>query len=434
MKEAILNRKQAPVIRRPDSIYFPSAEQAKLDNGAAVYLIPGGTQDIVHIEIVFPAGKWQQGKPEVAAATAHLLMEGTHKRSARQIAERLDGLGAHLKAQAGTDQGKIIFSGLNKQLEAGLQLIREILLEPLFPEIELEKHIRASVQELEVLQTQREWLASRRFSEMLYGEKHPYGLTGEKSELEVLTKEDILHFYEKQYRLTYARIYVAGKVSAETHLLLNKYLGDILPAHEPLPEWDYPVHSSAKRIDQIQVDDSSQCSILIGKRIPVMKHEDAPGIFILNALLGGFFGSRLMKKLREEAGYTYNVYSMVTDLEHDSYFFISTEVGKHVLEPAKKEIYLAIRRLQEELVSEEELNLLTNYLLGDMMVSMDGPFNQLREFEDIVSCGLAADYFPNFAATIRDMSAKRLQELAIKYLDRESLFEVTAGQLNNLNE
>ena len=429
-----INRKMGPASRRPEVLHFPNVEKTQLNNGAQLYLIPGGTQEIVHLEIVFPAGKWHQAKPEVASATAHLLMDGTATQSRRKIAEFIDGIGGHLKTRSGTDQGKLLFSGLKKELEAALQLMREILTAPSFPEAELQKYLRRSVQELKMLETQREWLASRKFSEMLYGLEHPYGLSEDAEQIKMVTRNQVVDFYQSQYQMSQAIMYAAGRVDQKTVELINKYLGDILSESVgALNNPSFLILPQAEKKAFIEVEGASQCSIILGKRVPTLQQEDSAGLFVLNALLGGFFGSRLMQRLREEQGYTYNIYSMITDLEKDSYLYISTEVGAEVAEDSLKEIYKAIERLQEELMAPAELNLLINYLLGDLMVSMDGPFNQLRQLEDFISCGVKADYFDNFAATIRDMNAQQLQDLARKYLQPDSMYEVLAGKLPNIN-
>lgn len=432
-----INRKLGPASRRPDVLLFPKVEQYQLDNGAQLYLVPGGTQEILHLEMVFPAGKWYQKQPEVAAATAHLLMDGTTTQSRKQIAEIIDGLGAHLKTRSGTDQGKLLFSGLKKEFEPALRLIRSLLTEPAFPEARLQKYLRGSVQDLKMLETQREWLASRKFSEMVYGTEHPYGLTAEAEQIKKVSRDQVLEFYNSQYRMPQAILYAAGRVDKDTVALINKYLGDILSDNTtPFVDGksDFCIVPQEDRKARIEVEGASQCSIILGKRVPIMQHEDSAGLFVLNALLGGFFGSRLMKKLREEEGYTYNIYSMITDLEKDSYLYISTEVGADVAQESLKEIYKVIERLQGELLLAEELNLLINYLLGDLMVSMDGPFNQLRQLEDLISCGVKADYFDNFAATIRNMNASTLRELARKYLQTDTFYEVLAGKFSSINE
>lgn len=157
-------------------------------------------------------------------------------------------------------------------------------------------------------------------------------------------------------------------------------------------------------------------------------HPDYPGLAVLNTLLGGYFGSRLMSNIREDKGYTYGIGSaMVSNREH-GYFFISTEVGADVTAPAIEEIHKELYLLQQEPAGEEELGMVRNYMLGSFLKSIDGPFSLIDRYKSLMLSGLDYSYYDRFLKTVSGITADELQALASKYLKRDDLYELVVGQ------
>jgi predicted Zn-dependent peptidase len=135
-----------------------------------------------------------------------------------------------------------------------------------------------------------------------------------------------------------------------------------------------------------------------------------------------------MSNIREEKGYTYGIGSGIVSLKNSGYFFISTEVGVDVCQNAIDEIYFEMQRLREELISEEELSLVKNYLLGSFLRGIDGPFAMADRFKGIMEYGLGYDYYDNYIATIRTVSSSQLRDLANVYFDKQSMIELVVGK------
>ena len=135
-----------------------------------------------------------------------------------------------------------------------------------------------------------------------------------------------------------------------------------------------------------------------------------------------------MANIREDKGYTYGIGSGVVSMKQTGYFVISTEVGVDVTNDALKEIYFEIKRLREELVSEDELSLVKNYLLGTFIRSADGPFELANKFKGIYEYGLGYDYYTRYIESIKSITSKRLKELANTYLQEKDLIELTVGK------
>jgi zinc protease len=144
----------------------------------------------------------------------------------------------------------------------------------------------------------------------------------------------------------------------------------------------------------------------------------------LNALFGGFFGSRLMSNIREDKGYTYGIHSYLLNHVHESGWMISTEAGKDVCEATIAEVYKEMKDLREELVDEEELLLVRNYMMGSLLGDLDGPFQIISRWKNIVLNNLTEQYFYDSIHTIKTISAEELQALAEKYLQPEDFYEL----------
>ena len=183
-----------------------------------------------------------------------------------------------------------------------------------------------------------------------------------------------------------------------------------------------PVHKFVEK------EGAVQNAIRIGKRLINRTNPDYPKLTVLNTILGGYFGSRLMTNIREEKGYTYGIGSGLVSLSQGGYFFITTDVGAAVYEDAVKEIYHEIVKLQEELIPENELSLVRNYLLGSFQRSIDGPFALAERFKSILLSGLGYNYFENYLTVIKNITSEELKTLAQTYLLTSEMTEVIVGK------
>ena len=145
---------------------------------------------------------------------------------------------------------------------------------------------------------------------------------------------------------------------------------------------------------------------------------------VLNTVFGGFFGSRLMANIREEKGYTYGIYSYLQNHVQQSAWIISTEAGKEVCEATLSEVYKEMQILRDELIPEDELSLVRNYMIGGILGDLDGPFHIIAKWKNIILNNLDASYFYDSVDTIKKIKASELQELANKYLDPERFYEL----------
>ena len=425
----MLDRKTPPLIH--DAIEFdyklPPIQSQKLDNGVPFYWLNAGVQEVVEVDLVFPAGIWQEQKPAVALSTGALLKNGTSAHTAHQINESLEFYGANLRVNTGDDYCIVSLYSLTKDLPNLLPILREILTDSLFPEDELSIHKQNSIQRLLVSLRQCEFVANQKIDALMYGEAHPYGRYSKVEKISDLSREDLLEFYKKQFGFSDARIFMAGRIGDSEVELINTVFGAI-PLNPQGSAPDNQVFStpgpSLMKHREINDPNGVQAAIRIGRLFPNRQHPDFPKMVMLNTLFGGYFGSRLMSNIREEKGYTYGIYSSLQPQIHSGSLTIHTEVGRDVMEAAVTEIYKEMEILCSTPAEADELLLVKNYLLGGLLGDLDGPFQILQRWRTLILNGLDEAHFNNNIQIYKNITVEEIQALAQQYFQPQDFYEI----------
>ena len=422
-----MNRKIAPAIK--DAIDYKLElkpyQHFSLDNGVPVYSINAGAQEVVQIEMVFYAGNTFEQQKGVAAATNFLLKNGTGSRTAFQINEAFEYYGAYCNRACYNETAVITLHTLSKHLEKLLPVMQDMLTDSIFPEQELDIYLQNSRQRLKVNLQKAEFVAGRLIDCYLFGDKHPYGVYTHLEDLDNIHLEDIKKFYQQYYLKGQLVIFVAGKVPDELPKLLNEYFGKFAVTKPTGSIPDIKANPATEKKYRIQNDaEAVQGAIRIASNFPNRHHPDFKKAIILNNVFGGFFGSRLMSNIREEKGYTYGIHSYLQNHMQQSAWVISTEAGKDVCEPTIEEVYKEMKRLREEQIGEEELLLVRNFMIGGLLGDLDGPFQVIGKWKNIILNNLDESYFYDSIHEIKTISAVELQEIANKYLLPEKFYEL----------
>ena len=419
------DRKQAPEI--VDAVNFDlklkAADKFILDNGVEVYAVDAGAEEVLSLEWVFFAGNWHEEQDLVAATTNFLLRNGTSKKTAFQINEHFEYYGSYLNRTCHSETATITLHCLTKKIKDVLPSVRELITDSVMPQEELDIYKQNMKQRLKVSLKKSNFVAGRLIDVYLYGEKHPYGKFSREEDFDALNREQLLEFYKKYYQQGKPIIFVAGKLPADLESLLNKNFGDL--PFNTVETKIIIIEPSIEKKFRITNDEAGvQGSIRMARPFPNRHHPDFMKAQVLNALFGGFFGSRLMSNIREDKGYTYGIHSQLQNHMHDSAWLVSTEAGKDVCEATITEVYKEMKDLREELVDDEELLLVRNYLMGGILGDLDGPFHIIARWKNIVLHNLTEQYFYDSINTIKTISAEELQALAKKYLQPEDFYEL----------
>ncbi|PRY10445.1 putative Zn-dependent peptidase [Pontibacter ummariensis] len=427
----MLDRTKAPETYEIDAVNLQVAEVAHLDNGARLHYIKSETQPVIRLDFVFKAGKWYEDKTGESDLAAKMLFEGTVNHTAKQIADKVAFYGASFENNHGYDRSEFTLYCLSKYVKELLPLVLDVLQHPTFPEEEFNLLKRRTLQNLKVQRQKNSYLATHSFTKQIYGGEHPYIFGFDEGSLEDLTKEDLEDFYKTRYNTQGLEIFVCGAVEEDLQRHLEEEVNQLQlteTARSNSSAKSVKFEGAAEREQLVLMADSLQSSIRIGKRFPRIGHEDYHKLKVLNEILGGYFGSRLMRNIREDKGYTYGIYSVISPKEKDSLFYIGTDVNYAVTENTISEVLKEIRQLQTEEVPEEELSTVKNYMLGKFLNDINTIFDQCDRYKRIVLFDLEQEHYNNFVTTVRTITAPELKQLAQQYLSVQEFYTSIAGR------
>ncbi len=422
----MLNRTIAPPLREITNLHLPKPEIIHLDNGIPVYIIRMGTQPVMKMELVFQAGRWKEDDKLVSRATSQLFKEGTTTKSGAEIAEIVDFYGGSISFPASLDTSNLVLYCMTKHFDKLLPLVDDLLTSPAFKEEDLAKFKRRSLQHLKIDTGKTDVIAYRKITEAIFGKHHPYGYNSQPKLFDNLHQESIVEHFQKHYRAGNLKIFLSGYPTEDVLEQLNKTLGRNLQSGSTEPNASVLTPFPKQKI-HLPKQNSLQSAIRIGSKLFNRNHEDYKDFFVLNNILGGYFGARLMTNLREDKGYTYGVYSSIEPMIYDGYFSVSTEVARGSASDAVKEIYGEFKKLRDEPIGDEELQMVRNYLLGYLLTGLDGPFNVAELIKTFALEDVPSNYYDDFVHNLNTITPERIQALANKYLVEEKMYEVIVG-------
>jgi len=423
----MLNRQFAPGIK--DAIEFnlelKPYQKYQLRNGVNVYAVDAGAEEVIQLEIVFYAGNWYEEKNLVAASTNHVLKNGTTAKSAFAINDHFEYYGSYLNRNCYNETSTITLHSLSKHVPALLPVVRELITDSVFPQEELDIFKQNMKQKLEVSLKKCDFVANRLIDDYLFGHQHPYGRYSSTVAYDALQREELKQYFDRYYINGHAVIFVAGKIPEGFFKDLDQFFGDLPLNTTPLPVIHHPIESSEEKKFRIMNDNNGvQGAIRMARHFPNRHHPDFPKAQVLNNIFGGFFGSRLMTNIREDKGYTYGIHSYLQNHLHNSAWMVSTEAGREVCEATITEVYKEMEMLRNEKVDDEELLLVKNYMMGSVLGELDGPFQIIARWKNIILNNLDENYFANSIQAIKSITAVELQELADKYFQPREFYEL----------
>lgn len=423
----MLNRTIQPDVNPIERIDYVKAEKRMLSNGIPVFFINGGTQDVVKLDFVFEAGTWFQKSNMIASLCNSMLEEGSENYQASEIAEKYDFYGAYIQLVADQNQGFVSVVSLGKYLPEILEVTEDLLKRSVFPQYELDVLVAKSRQKFQLENEKVHTLCQKKFTQVLFGESHPYALSNKLEDFNHISRDEIIAFYKSYYHSGNCHIIVAGLIDETVLELLETHFGGTDWQQNPFESLAFEISSDPQKYHHVEKVNGSQSAIRIGNFWVPKTHPDFHALSILITIFGGYFGSRLNINIREEKGYTYGIGSFILNFKHADYMVIGTEVGNEYIEPTLKEISLEMCRLQTELISVNELETVRSYLLGEFLRDFDGPFALAGSFKAINDFDLDYSFYDDYLQVLRNITSEELKILAQQYLNPNDFNTVVAG-------
>lgn len=427
----MLDRTKAPDTYEIDAITLQVAEVTNLSNGARLHVIKSETQPVIRLDFVFKAGKWFEEKTGESDLAVKMLFEGTLNHTAKQVADKIAFYGASFDNNHGYDRTEFTLYCLSKYVSDLLPLVLDVLQNPVFPDEEYTLLKLRTIQNVKVQRQKNSYLATHSFTKQLFGEEHPYVFGFYDGALEALTKEDLQQFYKNRFLTQEMEVFACGAIDVPMQRYFEHEIQQLnlqpSKASYITAQKETAVQAAAKS-NLVLMEDSLQSSIRMGRRFPHIKEKDYLPLLVLNEIFGGYFGSRLMRNIREDKGYTYGIYSVISSKEQDSMFYIGTDVNYAVTDKTIEEIVKEIKLLQEQEVPEEELKTVKSYMLGKFLNDINTIFEQCDRYKKIVLYELPQSHYTDFVTTIRTATSAELIELAQRYLQPNDLYTAVAGR------
>ena len=413
---------------QPRDFVLPAKETFTLDNGLKVTLVQYGNVPKVNASFVIRGGNINESETEIwlADLTADYLKEGTRTRTAKEIAESAAQIGGWINAASGLDQITVSGESLAEYAPDLVTLLADVLMNPGFPDTELERLKNNFLRNLQVQKSQPQSLAQEQFHKVLYAD-HPYGRVFPTEDMiKGYSVDQVKKFYQANFGARRTHVYIVGmfdteKVKSTIQKNLNTWnQGE--PFNGALPK---PL--SERMIYMVDRTGSTQSTIILGLPVIDPTSSDYIPLVVTDAILGGAFTSRITSNIREDKGYTYSPFSQVSVHFRDAYWAENASVGVDVTGASLKEIFYEIDRMQKEPPSEKELKGVQNYLAGIFVLrnsSRNGIIGQLS-FMDLH--GLDDTYLSSYVKKVYQLTPAEVQQMVRTYLLPDKMTIVIVG-------
>ena len=428
-----VDRSKLPEPATPRPIEIGDYDSFTLKNGLTVFVIQNNKLPRVTYRLQIDREPIMEGdKVGMLGMVGGLMRRGTTTRTKEQLDEEVDFLGASLSAGSSA----VFASGLSKYSEKVLELMADMVLNPTFPEEELEKIRTQELSGIAQVKDDPDAISDNLSTALVYGNDHPYGEITTEESIKAVTAEDIRNYHDTYFRPNVAYLAVVGDIDTKTaKKLVTKYLGSWESGEVPAPTYKDP---SAPEKNQVGiVNRSSSVQSVINVTYPVelvTGTEDVIPVRILNTILGGGSSARLFMNLREDKGYTYGAYSSLSSDDLVATFSAGASVRNEVTDSAVSEILFEMNRLISEEVSDEELELAKNSISGSFARSLENPQTVASFAINSKIYNLPDDYYATYIQKVQAVTKEDIKKMAAKYIKPENAYITIVGKAGEVAE
>jgi len=403
----------------------PLGKRIVLDNGMILLLSEKHDIPMVTMNMAIKAGSMVEpaDKPGLASIAASLLTQGTAKRTASQISREIDFIGGSLSVSGGSDFASAGLRVLTKDLRTGLDLLSDVLQNPVFDQKEIDRKVKESLAEIQRQKDEPGIIAGEAFAKMVFGD-HPYGKTNDEvaAYLPKLVRQDIIDFHSTRYSPNNTIIAVVGDVNeTEIRQLLDEYFKSWKKKEQQPPPLAQPPVREKMVVQKIDKT-ITQANIEMGHIGISRENPDYYAVMIMNYILGGGgFSSRLMDNIRDNKGLAYDVHSGFSARKEPGAFSVSIQTKNESANEVIEETFKEIRRIQRELVTEKELADAKAYITGSFPLKMDTYAKIASMLTSVEIYGLGLDFPQKYPSLINSVTREDIQRVAKKYLHPDAM-------------
>ncbi len=431
---AQVDRSQRPEPGPAPVIQLGEFESFELDNGMKVIVVENRQVPVVSFQLTLDIDPVFEGDAKGYVSLAGSLMrEGTANRSKQEIDEAIDFIGGSLS----TFSTGMFASSLTRHQETLLELMSDILLNPTFPQEEMERLITQNKSGLATVQNDASAMAANVSRAIAFGPEHPYGEVTTEESLDNISIDQVRQYYEDHFKPNAAYLVVVGDMNVdEAKEVVEQYFGGWEPGEVPTRTYPTPEPPEGKRVAFANRRGAVQSVVMVTHPVVLPPgHEDAIKVSVMNSILGGgAFSGRLMQNLREDKGYTYGASSNIGTDRLVSRFTARTEVRNEVTDSTVTEILYEMNRMINEPVDDSSLELTQNFMTGSFARSLESPRTIANFALNVERYGLPHDYYVTYLERLNAVTVEDVQEMAAKYLKPDQSIIVVAGNQDEVTD
>lgn len=399
-----------------------------MPNGVPLYMLDGADKGVVRFDLLFKGGYAVQNKPLLAMFTNRMLREGAGDFTASEISRRLDYYGAWIDMYSSQNCNHITLYTMSKHFVPLLQVLEEMVKCPRFPLENLDT-VKSNNKAYFTINSQKVDVVSQRYFEhSLWGDDHPLGHVVCAEDYDAITRADIQDYYNRYYGSCNCTMFISGYVNETMLTALEKSFGaetwgcktECRPVEVAKPS---PQFGRCK----VSLPGTMQSAVKIGFMVMDSMHPDFCKFRFLCVLLGGYFGSRLMSNVREENGYTYHIEAELDAYGEKNAFMITSETATDNVELLIKEVYNEIERLLTEPVGSAEIELVRNYIMGELCCEYEGQSSKSEVFINTLLSGAGFASVNKYIDEIKTVTPEDLHRLACEYFHKDRMIEIVVG-------
>lgn len=430
---AQIDRSVKPEAGPAPKIEIGEHQSFTMDNGLEVIVVENHKIPKVSFQLTVDVDPVKQNEAVgYVSMTGNLLRNGTKNNTKQEIDQAIDFIGADLYTYENGIYGSVLKKHMNKYLD----VMSDVLLNPIFPEDEIAKAKKQSISGLASSKTDANAIAGRLAKKLRYG-KHPYGELETEKTLENITRDLCANYYNTYYRPNVSYLVIVGDINLkEVKELSKKYFASWEKANVPTHKYDFPKEIKGTRVAFANKDDAVQSIISITYPINLKQgdKDEIPAKVTNSILGGGVFSGNLMKNLREDKGYTYGARSRISIDPLVGYFKAGAQVATQVTDSAVTEFLYEMNRMNTEEVTEEHLQLIKNVTTGTFARSLESPRTIARFALNTELYNLDKDYYKNYLETLNNVTVSQVSEMSDKYITTDKSFIIVVGDKKVLAE
>lgn len=377
--------------------------------------------------MIWDAGRPFESQRLLAGFTDDLMTEGAAGKTAAELEAFFEQYGTGLQQPNLMDTANLSLGTIHRHAPEVLPVMADIIARPDFSEASFTREIRRRKQRLRENLSDNDTIAFRMITEAIFGAGSPYGYNSTHADYDALTPEAVRAYHKSHRHAGNGTLFVVGQLNTKIEQLLEDTFGQ-LPTGPKAPPFLTTTTPYPPAIYQFIKPKAQQTMIRTGRPGINIKDPDYPALVVLDTVLGGYFGSRLMRNIREEKGFTYGIESDLETFRYGGSFGISADVANENLAAVRTEIGNEIDELRQKMIPQAELDMVRAYLLGSMATELDGHFGHgwryrsalIKDYEPV-------DFLRRLDEAVREVTPKELLDLAQRHLRPENHQEVIVG-------